>query len=180
MGNDARRRLFGRRRRGRIFRKAFQILNQRAIREFTHSDSGGGFSVQVASEPDCFLNVGPCVITEGPHLMKKTFGQSNLDPFRFDAIIQNRQQIRNGLIDSIRLRTIPECLRRGLFLLRLFNQIMHVLFEQSYLSTGETHGNQHGTSAEGGSFTLPHLHEIGKRLTWQIIDLSQVLTFSAL
>lgn len=112
--------------------------------------------------------------------MKKTFGQSNLDPFRFDAIIQNRQQIRNGLIDSIRLRTIPEGFRRGLFLLRLFNQIVHVLFEQSYLSTGETHGNQHGTSAEGESFTLPHLHEIGKRLTWQIIDLSQVSTFSAL
>lgn len=132
-----------------MFRKALQVLNQRAIREFAHADFGGGFFIQVASEPDCFLNVGPGVVTKGPHVMKKTFGQSDLDPFRFDAIIQNRQQIRNGLIDSIRLRTISEGLRRGLFLFRLFNQIVRVLFEQPYLSTGETHGNRHGTSAEG-------------------------------
>ena len=138
-----------------MFRKAFQVLNQRAIREFAHADFGGGFFIQVASEPDCFLNVGPGVVTKGPHVMKKTFGQSDLDPFRFDAIIKNRQQIRNGLIDSIRLRTISEGLRRGLFLFRLFNQIVRVLFEQPYLSTGETHENRRCTSAEGDGCHIP-------------------------
>lgn len=44
-------------------------------------------------KPNFVDNVGMRFIAERPHIVKKSFRQSHLHAFRFDSIIEDRQQI---------------------------------------------------------------------------------------
>jgi len=81
------------------------------------------------AQPHGLGNVGVGLVAQGPHLVEKFDGKTDLNAFRLNAVIQNCQEVGNRLVCPIGLGGKPEARVGGFLLFGLLNEIMHVLFE---------------------------------------------------
>ena len=79
------------------------------------------------------------LITERPHVVKKLLRQSDLHPFGLNPVIENGQQIGDGVVGLIRGSREAEGFLSGGFLLGLQDEVTHVFFQEAHDVTGERH-----------------------------------------
>ena len=75
--------------------------------------------------------MGAGLVTEPPHLMKKTVRQPDLQAFRFNAVIEKRQQIGNCLVRPVGGLGKPELRLSQGVLPGLLHQILHIPFKDT-------------------------------------------------
>ena len=100
-------------------------------------------------------------------MMEQSFRQTHLHPFRFDTVIQQREEIGYRLIRPVRRCGKSKSFLRQRLLPGLVDKITHILFEKPDDMTGENNRRFHGTlssfSYEGAR--PPVVHRL--RLTGQ-------------
>jgi Fe-S-cluster containining protein len=80
-----------------------------------------------------------CLITERPHVVKKLLRQSDLHPFGLNPVIENGQQIGDGVVGLIGGPREAKGFLSGGFLLGLQDKVTHIFFQEAHDVTGERH-----------------------------------------
>ena len=93
-------------------------------------------------QPYGFIDVNSRFIAGRPHKVQHAFRKSHLRSFRFDAIVQNRQQVGNRIIRTIWSRPVAEGLLCSLLLASLLDEIPHVLFQHADDVAGQPHDHR--------------------------------------
>jgi hypothetical protein len=93
----------------------------------------------IGLEPDLIPHKPLRLITEHPHLVQEAMGKPDLHAFGLDPVVQDRQEIGDGLIRPVGSWIKPEQALCLFILLRLLYQVAHVFLQQSNLMTGQPH-----------------------------------------
>ncbi len=113
------------------------IRDESVIGQLPYARFPNVLTFKITLQPNAVGYWSECFIAEGPHVMQKIGRQTYLYAFRFDAVIEQGKQVRNGLIRSVRNCSKAELFLRKSFLCRLIDKVAHVFFEQTYDMAGK-------------------------------------------
>ena len=82
-------------------------------------------------QPDLFLYEITGSVTHRPHGMQKIVRQAHLDAFRLNPIIQNSEEIGDGLIRMISTGSDSKSSVFRHFLAGLFDQVGHIFLQEA-------------------------------------------------
>src|SRR2546425_866172 len=107
------------------------VLDQRAVGALARESFGWCRVAQVGLQPEGLLDLWPGLVAQLPHLVQEAVGQTDLEAFRFDPVVQDRQQVRDRVVEPVggcREAEGPLSLR---FLARLLDEVPYVLLQQA-------------------------------------------------
>jgi len=118
----------------------FEILNQGPVGLCARHGLGGRHPASIEFQPHAIRDGPLGLVADRPHSVEKAVRQADLHAFRFDPVIENREQVRERLIGPVGSGSKPKGLLRLRLLLGLLHQVVHVGFQQANEVAGHAQG----------------------------------------